>query len=86
MGWPVIFSTRSKQDLQRIVELIARDDPAAAERFGLALIDQAESLPARRTWESRYRKGRGHGSFRSAPISSFIVRTRRGKASDRLLS
>ena|SRR5947209_8217624 len=44
MGWPVIFSTRSRQDLRRIVEHIARDDPAAAERFGLALIDQAESL------------------------------------------
>ena len=44
MGWPVIFSTRSKQDLRRIVEYIARDDPVAAERFGFALIDQAESL------------------------------------------
>lgn len=44
MGWPVIFSARSQQDLQRIVKFIARDDPAAAERFGLALIDRAESL------------------------------------------
>jgi plasmid stabilization system protein ParE len=44
MGWQVIFSTRSRQDLQRIVTYIARDDPAAAERFGLALIDQAEAL------------------------------------------
>lgn len=44
MGWEVAFSTRSRQDLQRIVKRIARDDPAAAERFGLALIDQSESL------------------------------------------
>ena len=44
MGWQVVFSTRSRQDLQRIVEFIAKDDPAAAERFGLALIDQAETL------------------------------------------
>jgi len=44
MGWQVVFSTRSKQDLQRIVEYIAQEDRAAAERFGLALIDQAESL------------------------------------------
>jgi plasmid stabilization system protein ParE len=44
MGWQVVFSTRSKQDLQRIVTYIARDDPAAAERFGLALIEQAEAL------------------------------------------
>ena len=44
MGWEVVFSKRSRQDLQRIVEYIARDNPPAAERFGLALIDQAESL------------------------------------------
>ena len=44
MGWDVIFSKRSRQDLQRIVEYIARDNPPAAERFGLTLIDQAEAL------------------------------------------
>src|ERR1043166_5002677 len=44
MGWEVSFSTRSKQGLQRIVAHIARHDPTAAERFGLALIDHAESL------------------------------------------
>jgi plasmid stabilization system protein ParE len=44
MDWKVIFSLRSQQDLRRIVERIAKDDPAAAERFGLALIAQAESL------------------------------------------
>jgi plasmid stabilization system protein ParE len=44
MGWKVIFSRRSEADLRRIVEYIARDDPAAAERFGLALIRSAEAL------------------------------------------
>jgi plasmid stabilization system protein ParE len=44
MDWQVVFSTRSKQDLQWIVEYIARDDPTASQRFGLSLIDQAESL------------------------------------------
>ena len=44
MGWQVVFSTRSRQDLQRIVEFIAKDAPAAAERFGLTMIDRAESL------------------------------------------
>ena len=44
MGWKVIFSIRCRDDLRRIVEFIARDDPAAAERFGLALIAQSESL------------------------------------------
>jgi toxin ParE1/3/4 len=44
MAWEVIFSARSRNDLKHIVEYIARDDPAAAERFGLKLIEQAESL------------------------------------------
>ena len=44
MGWQVVFSIRSRDDLRRIVEFIARDDAAVAERFGLALIAQAESF------------------------------------------
>jgi plasmid stabilization system protein ParE len=44
MGWQVIFSLRSRGDLRKIVEYIARDDHAAAERIGLRLIAQAESL------------------------------------------
>ena len=44
MGWPVVFSPRCREDLRKIVEYIAADDAAAAERFGLALIAQAEAL------------------------------------------
>jgi toxin ParE1/3/4 len=44
MDWRVVFSTRSKNDLQKIVEHIARDDPAAAQRLGLLLIEKAESI------------------------------------------
>ena len=44
MAWEVIFSARCRNDLEQIVKYIARDDPAAAERFGSKLIDQAESL------------------------------------------
>jgi len=44
MGWQIVFSPRSRDDLQRIVEFIARNDPDAAERFGLAMISQAEML------------------------------------------
>ncbi len=44
MGWEVVFSPRSKTDLQQIVKHIARDDTQAAARFGLALIETAESL------------------------------------------
>jgi toxin ParE1/3/4 len=44
MAWDVIFSARSRKDLEQIVRCIARDNPAAAKRFGLKLIGQAESL------------------------------------------
>ncbi len=44
MGWEVVFSARSKTDLQQIVKHIARDDAEAAARFGLRLIETAESL------------------------------------------
>src|SRR6266700_1481622 len=44
MAWEVIFSAHSRNDLEQIVKYIARDDPAAPERFGSKLIAQAESL------------------------------------------
>ncbi len=44
MAWQVIFSARSRTDLQKIVKYIARYNSAAAERFGSLLITQAESL------------------------------------------
>jgi len=44
MGRQVVFSLRSQNDLQKIVEFIAHDDANAAERFGLELIAKAESL------------------------------------------
>jgi len=39
----MIFSLRGQQDLRRIVERIAKGDPAAAEWFCVALIAKAES-------------------------------------------
>ncbi len=33
MDWKVVFSVRSKKDLQEIVEFIDRDDAGAAQRF-----------------------------------------------------
>lgn len=44
MGWRVIFAARSRIDLEKIVQYIARDDPEAARRFGARLIDTAEAL------------------------------------------
>lgn len=47
MGWQVVFSRRSEADLRKIVDFIASDNPAAAERFGLALVGskRGQSLP-----------------------------------------
>src|SRR5215831_18818741 len=44
MAWQIIFSARGRSDLEQIIRYIARDDPAAAERFGAKLIEQAERL------------------------------------------
>lgn len=44
MGWPVILTNQSQNDLREIVVYIARDDPSAARRFGNQLIDQALSI------------------------------------------
>lgn len=44
MAWLVIFAERSIRDLEKIVDYIKRDNPTAAERFGLLLVEQAESL------------------------------------------
>lgn len=44
MGWPVILTEQSQQDLREIVTFIARDSAAHARRFGNELIDQALSI------------------------------------------
>lgn len=44
MGWKLVFSPWSESDLAKIVSHIAKDDPAAAVRFGDTLFTKAESL------------------------------------------
>lgn len=44
MGWTVVFSRRSENDLANLVGYIAKDSSAAAVRFGGTLIAKAESL------------------------------------------
>ena len=44
MGWEVVFAPRSESDLAKIVSYIAKDDQAAAIRFGETLITKAEAL------------------------------------------
>ena len=44
MGYRVIFAARADRDLGDIVRFLARVSPAAAERLGYALFDDAMSL------------------------------------------
>lgn len=44
MGWPIVLARQAERDLTSIVRYIARDDPAEAERFGLALVTRVETL------------------------------------------
>jgi plasmid stabilization system protein ParE len=41
MGRPVVLTRQAERDLTEIVRYIARDNPVAAERFGLALLTRA---------------------------------------------
>ncbi len=44
MGWPVILTGQSQDDLREIVCFITRDSSEHARRFGSELIDQALSI------------------------------------------
>jgi plasmid stabilization system protein ParE len=44
MVYRVVFTTRALQDLSEVVRFLARLSPAAAERLGYALLDDAMSL------------------------------------------
>ncbi len=44
MGWPVILTDQSQDDLHEIVVFIARDSREHARRFGNELIDQALAI------------------------------------------
>jgi toxin ParE1/3/4 len=44
MGYKVIIAPQAIERLEEIVRFIARDNPVAAEKFGLRLIDRAGVL------------------------------------------
>ena len=46
MGWPVILTPQSQEDLREIVTYIARDSPGRARTFGNILIDKALAITA----------------------------------------
>ena len=44
MGWSVVLTEQSQNDLREIVSFIARDSPERARRFANELVDQALSV------------------------------------------
>jgi plasmid stabilization system protein ParE len=44
MGNQIILAPEAEQDLDEIVAYIAKDNPAAAEKFGIRLIERVELL------------------------------------------
>ena len=55
------ITSQAARDLRDIVRYIARDNPAAAERFGLALVEKAELL---KTFPMLGKKVKGRGDDR----------------------
>jgi toxin ParE1/3/4 len=41
MGWPVVLTPQSQDDLREIVSFIVRDSPERARTFGNLLVDKA---------------------------------------------
>jgi plasmid stabilization system protein ParE len=70
MAWEVVFSARSRNDLQQIVKYIAHDDPIAAERFGLKLLEQAESLADAPEMGPRFPQ---RSDTRFFPVGSYLI-------------
>jgi len=44
MGYQIVWTESANNDLKQIVSFIAIDDPDTAERFGLSIVGQVESL------------------------------------------
>jgi plasmid stabilization system protein ParE len=59
MVFKVIFSPRAIERLESVVRYIARDNPGAAEHFGMRLIEQAQLLGDFPALGSPYRKRPG---------------------------
>ena len=52
MDYQVVWTESAQEDLKRLVSFIAADDPNAAERFGLGLIDHVEQA-SQQPWSGR---------------------------------
>lgn len=52
MDYQIVWTKSAQEDLKQIVSFIAVDNPSAAERFGVAFIDQVEQI-AQFPWSGR---------------------------------
>ncbi|QXD25026.1 type II toxin-antitoxin system RelE/ParE family toxin [Opitutia bacterium ISCC 51] len=52
MDYQVVWTESAQEDLKQIVNFIATDDPVAAERFGLGLVDHFEQASLQ-PWSGR---------------------------------
>lgn len=59
MGYEIVFAPQALARLEQIVSRIAEDNPDAARRFGMYLVDQAGLLANFPELGSPYRKRRG---------------------------
>jgi plasmid stabilization system protein ParE len=59
MGYKIIFAPQAIQRLEEIVTFIAKDNPDAAHRFGMLLIERAGLLANFPRLGQVYRKRRG---------------------------
>jgi toxin ParE1/3/4 len=77
MGWPVILTPQSQDDLREIVSYIARDSPDDARRFGHLVVDVSSVREVfRGAYRIIYEVGR-------SPNAVFVLRfwhSARGKA------
>jgi toxin ParE1/3/4 len=67
MGWKVILSPQCLADLEQIVSYIAKNNPAAAERLGLSLLDRTAILQEFPELGSEYSKRNGVRKLTSRP-------------------
>jgi plasmid stabilization system protein ParE len=65
------LTSQAARDLRNIVSYIARDNPAAAERFGIALVEKAELLKSFPMLGKRVKGTEEHRVLVHAPILIF---------------
>lgn len=52
MDYQIVWTESAREDLKQLVSFIAADDPIAAQRFGLRLVDHVEQA-SQQPWSGR---------------------------------